>query len=85
MEHPQKHAVVQVSGSRERQSLVLLSEGSRDNINNNMRCHQADDLVILVVELGAELEWLRSAGDSEEEIESWNPSSQSGQLTKKEE
>lgn len=56
MEHPQKHAVVQVSGSRERQSLVLLSEGSRDNINNNMRCHQADDLVILVVELGAELE-----------------------------
>ncbi|RMC14001.1 hypothetical protein DUI87_09085 [Hirundo rustica rustica] len=84
-EHPQKHAVVQVSGSRECQSLVLLPEGSRDNTNNNMRCHQANDLLILLVELRDEVEQLRSTGDSEEEIERWNQSPQSSQLMKKEE
>lgn len=40
MEHLQNHAVVQASGSRECQNLVLLPEGSRDNC---VRCHQADD------------------------------------------
>lgn len=60
MEHSQKHAVVQVSGSREWQSLVLLPEGSRDYINNNMKCHQA--LLILVVELRNEVERLQSIG-----------------------
>lgn len=56
MEYPQKHAVVQVSGSREGQSLVLLPEGFKDNISNNMRCHQADNLLILAVELRNEVE-----------------------------
>lgn len=67
-ELPQEHGALQVSDCRKCHSLMLLLEGSRENIC--MGCDHGDNLFNLVAVLEEEEgERLRSAGDSEKEID----------------
>jgi len=61
---------VQVSGCRERLSLALISEDSRDN--GCVRCNQVNDLLSLVAELKEEVERLRNIRECEREIDWWS-------------
>lgn len=61
-EIPRNHVAFQASGCSECQSLmVMLDDGC-------VRCQQVGDFLCMVAELREEVEWLRSIGESEEDL-----------------
>ncbi|XP_054044411.1 uncharacterized protein LOC128904316 isoform X1 [Rissa tridactyla] len=71
-EAPHEHMGVQASGCRVCRSLAVATEGSGDN--TCVRCEQVNDLLVLVAELKAEVERLRSIRECERESDWWTHS-----------